>query len=46
MIQLHSGKTLRADSIKTKKFDIPIVGDSNVQLALQSEHQLIRALMA
>ena len=46
MIQLHSGKTLRADSIKAKKFDIPIVGDSNVQLALQSEHQLIRALMA
>jgi transposase len=46
MIQLHSGKTLRADSIKTKKFVIPIVGDSNVQLALQSEHQLIRALMA
>ena len=29
MIQLHSGKTLRADSIKTKKFVIPIVGDSN-----------------
>ena len=46
MIQLHSGKTLRADSIKTRKFVIPVVGDSNVQLALQSEHQLIRALMA
>ena len=46
MIQLHSGKTLRADSIKTRKFVIPVVGDSNVQLALQSEHQLISALMA
>jgi hypothetical protein len=41
MIQLYSGKTLNAGAIKTKKFEIPIVGDSNVQLALQSEHLLI-----
>jgi transposase len=45
MIQLYSGKTLNAGAIKTKKFEIPIVGDSNVQLALQSEHQLIWALI-
>jgi transposase len=45
MIQLHSGNTIRADTIKTRKFKIPIVGDSNVQLALQSELQLIRALI-
>lgn len=45
MIQLHSGKTIRADTIKTKKFKIPVVGDSNVQLALESEHQLIKALI-
>lgn len=46
MIQLHSGKTLSAGTIKTKKFKIPIVGDSNIQLALQSEHQLIKSLIA
>lgn len=45
MIQLHSGKPLRGDIIKTKKFTIPIVGDSNVPLALQSELHLIRALI-
>ena len=45
MVQLHSGKTLNAGAIKTKKFEIPIVGDNNVQLALKSEHQLIRALI-
>jgi transposase len=46
MIQLHSGKTIRADTIKAKKFKIPIVGDRNVQLALESEHHLIRALIS
>jgi transposase len=45
MIQLHTGKTISANSIKTKKFIIPIVGDPNVQLALSSEHQLIKAIM-
>lgn len=43
MIQLHTGTTLRSDKVKTKKFQLPVVGDAHTQLALQSEIILIRA---
>ncbi|MES2673639.1 MAG: IS110 family transposase [Pseudomonadota bacterium] len=43
MIQLHTGATLRADKMKAKKFQLPVVGDANTQLALHSEMVLIRA---
>ena len=43
-IQMHTGQTIRADFIKAKKYQAPIVGDDNVQLALQSHIILIRAL--
>jgi transposase len=43
-IQMHTGQTIRADYIKAKKYQVPIVGDANVQLALQSHIALIRAL--
>jgi len=43
-VQMHTGQTLRADRIKTRKFQVPIVGDDNVQLALQSHLSMIRAL--
>ena len=44
MIQMYTGHTIRADYIKAKKYQIPIVGDANVQLALQSHITLIKAL--
>ncbi len=44
MVQMHTGKTIRADHIKAKKFKLPVIGDDNVQLALQSHLNLIRAL--
>jgi transposase len=43
-IQMHTGQTVRADYIKAKKYRVPIVGDANVQLALQSHIAMIRAL--
>jgi len=43
-VQMHTGQTLRAGHIKTKKFEVPVVGDDNVQLALQSHLSMIRAL--
>ena len=43
-IQMHTGRTIRADYIKAKKYQAPLVGDDNVQLALQSHIVLIRAL--
>lgn len=43
-VQMHTGQTLRAGHIKTKKFQIPLVGDDNVPLALQSHLSMIRAL--
>jgi transposase len=43
-IQMHTGQTIRADFIKAKKYQVPIVGDANVQLALQSHIAMIRAL--
>jgi transposase len=42
--QMHTGQTIGADKIKTKKFSLPLVGDANVQLALQSHLMLIRAI--
>jgi len=45
-IQMHTGKTIRADYIKARKFQTPVIGDDNVQLALQSHIILIRALTA
>jgi transposase len=44
LIQMHTGRIIRADFIKAKKYQVPIVGDDNVQLALQSHIILIRAL--
>ncbi len=43
-VQMHTGKTIRADFIKAKKFQLPVIGDTNVQLALQSHLTIIRAL--
>ena len=43
-IQMHTGKTIRADFIKAKKYQSPIIGDDNVQLALQSHIAMIKAL--
>ena len=43
-IQMHTGQTIRADYIKAKKYRAPIVGDDNVQLALQSHVSMIQAL--
>ena len=45
MVQLQSGKTISANDIKTKKFTIPVVGDHNVRLALQSEYYLVKSLI-
>ncbi len=43
---MHTGQTMRADYIKAKKFKLPIIGDDNVQLALQSHLSMVRALHA
>lgn len=43
-IQLLTGETLRADTIKAKKFSLPDMGDSNTQLALSCHVSVIRAL--
>jgi len=43
-IQMHTGQSIRADHIKAKKFQLPVIGDDNVQLALQSHLLLVRAL--
>ncbi len=43
-IQMHTGQSIRADHIKAKKFQLPVIGDDNVQLALQSHLLMIRAL--
>ena len=43
-VQMHTGQTIRADYIKAKKYQVPKVGDANVQLALQSHIAMIRAL--
>ena len=43
-IQMHTGQTIRADYIKAKKFQLPVIGDDNVQLPLQSHLLLVRAL--
>ena len=45
-LQMHTGKTVPASRIKTQKYPLPVIGDSNVQLALQSQLLLIRALSA
>lgn len=42
--QQHTGKNLRASSIKLKHFQLPVVGDANVQLALDSNLQMLRTL--
>ncbi|WP_218943419.1 IS110 family transposase [Exilibacterium tricleocarpae] len=42
--QIHTGESLRADKIKAKKFDMPVVGDQNVQLSFQCHLNLIRSL--
>ncbi len=43
-IQMHSGEIIRSDKIKTKRFILPVVGDMNVQLALQSNLSMVRVL--
>jgi len=43
-IQMHTGKTIRADFIKAKKYQPPVIGDDNIQLALQSHIVMIKAL--
>jgi hypothetical protein len=34
--QVHTGETLPASRIKTQKFQLAVIGDANVQLALQN----------
>ncbi len=41
---MHTGQTIGAGLIKAKKFKLPVTGDDNVQLALQSHLNLIRTL--
>jgi len=43
-VQMHTGQTIPASRIKTRKFQLPVIGDANVQLALQSHLAMIRAL--
>jgi transposase len=43
-VQMHTGQTIPAGRIKTSKFQLPVIGDANVQLALQSHLAMIRAL--
>lgn len=45
-VQMHTGATLPANRIKTQQFRLPVIGDANVQLALQSQLTLIRTLSA
>jgi transposase len=40
---MHTGQTIRADYIKAKNYRAPIVGDDNVQLALQCHVSMIQA---
>jgi len=41
---MHAGQTIRVDHIKAKKYQAPLIGDDNVQLALKSYVSIIRAL--
>ena len=43
-IQMHTGQSIRADHIKAKKFQLPVIGDDNIQLALQSHLMIVRGL--
>jgi transposase len=43
LVQMHTGQSIRADRIKARKFQLPVIGDGNVQLALQSHLAMIRA---
>jgi transposase len=43
-VQMHTGQSIRSDRIKARKFQLPVIGDSNVQMALQSHLAMIRAL--
>lgn len=45
-LQMHTGRTIRADYIKAQKYQPPIIGDANVQLAVQSHIAMIKALSA
>ncbi len=45
-VQMHTGESVPASRIKTQKYRLPVIGDSNVQLALRSQLVLIRALSA
>lgn len=46
LVQMHTGQTIRADRIKARKFQLPVIGDANVQLALSSHLAMIRAVTA
>ena len=41
---LHTGQSLGANEIKLKRFELPVVGDANVQLAIASNLLMSRAL--
>lgn len=43
-MQMHTGQSVPANRIKTLKYRLPVVGDTNVQLALQSQLVVIRML--
>ena len=45
-VQMHTGQSIRSDRIKARKFQLPVIGDANVQMALQSHLAMIRALSA
>jgi transposase len=43
-IQLHTGETIKAASVKARKFSLPVFGDQNTQLSLKSSIIVIRSL--
>ena len=42
-IQMHSGQSVGADKLKTRKWRMPVIGDGNTQLNSEVTVQLIRA---
>ena len=42
--QRATGQNLATNTIKLKKFTLPVVGDTNVQMGLQANHHVMKAL--
>ncbi len=43
-VQMHTGQWIDSGTIKTRRFELPVIGDANVQLALDSHLAMIRSL--